>query len=142
MRGFKSDTKASAVLRKNGLFEDLRSRLVYDGNYKPHLLLWGMDKSRQRARVFAKSRSKCKICQTPITPDSFEMDHINGGLSGRCDCIENLQALCHTCHNAKHGRYPRFGEGRAQAVRDFDAVQGEQAHGPTERNASTTARDD
>ena len=29
------------------------------------------------------------------------MDHKVGGSLGRCDCLHNLQALCHDCHVTK-----------------------------------------
>lgn len=108
--GFRRDKVATAVLFANKLLLSRGSFLTLptfaDG--KAHLHLAGEDRSLQRKRIWFRSKGKCAECRCAITEDSFEMDHKKGGLVGRCDCLHNLQALCHDCHVKKHGREPRW----------------------------------
>jgi hypothetical protein len=108
MRGAKIDRPVTLLLRKNGLLLDRRSFVSLNGN-EPHLFLKGDDVTLQREQIWNKANGKCRACRGPISWETFELDHKQGGLSGRCDCLHNLQALCHDCHAKKHVR-PRFGE--------------------------------
>ena len=92
------DKTTTANLRAAKLLTDKRSFIGKDG----HLYFFGHDKARLRAIVFRISKQKCKSCRKPINWELFEMDHIQGGLGGRCDCLHNLQALCRDCHGRKH----------------------------------------
>jgi len=97
--------------------------IVYDLEMVPHLKLKGLDKQLQRTRVFIEGKRQCSDCKRKISFDEpWEWDHIQGGNSGRCDCLHNAQILCPQCHIERHGRYPRFGEGRKQAIEDFNKV--------------------
>ena len=134
MRGARKDVSVSKLLYKNGIFLDRRSFVSLNAN-EPHLFLFGDDIKMQRERVWARSKGKCGICKKKIEiapyegqfdfGKDWEMDHIQGGLVGRCDCLHNLRATHPECHRAKHVR-PRFGE-RAQAVKDFDKVNPREA---------------
>ena len=109
-RGHKKDVHVTKLLFRNGLLLDRRSFLSLpreeDGTV--HLMLKGDDIVCQRQRVWHRSKQRCALCKGAITFD-FEMDHIQGGTSGRCDCLHNLRALCRDCHRLKHVR-TRFGE--------------------------------
>lgn len=120
----KRDNNLSFLLWKNGMLSDRRSHVGYSSQMEPHLRLFGLDMKRQRERVFLKSKGKCRSCRVPIDWDTFEMDHIVSKGIGGCDCLDNLQALCGPCHVKKHNRYPKFGTGRAEAIKDFEAVYG------------------
>jgi hypothetical protein len=98
-RGAKKDVPVTKLLFANGLFLDKRSFLGWRESV-PHMFLKGADVADQRRRVWGRSKEKCASCKKLIW--TFEMDHIQGGLSGRCDCLHNLQALCHECHAKKH----------------------------------------
>jgi hypothetical protein len=105
MRGFKVDERASKLLFKNGLFKDRRSKLVYDLEMAPHLLLKGEDMMNQRDRVFVRDRGRCRIKGKNCSGNASEMDHVRGGLSGRCDCEHNLQAACFPDHRGNGGKH-------------------------------------
>lgn len=120
-RGFKRDTKLTKRLRENGFLEDRRSFVGYDLEMIPHFVLFGMDLTTQRHLVWAKSRGNCAICRRRLDSLAWEMDHIQGGLSGRCDCSHNLRALCVDCHRSRHVQV-KFGASRSQAIADFEKV--------------------
>ena len=118
------EQQVTKLLRANGIFQDRRSKVVHDLAGEMHLLLYGADMSAQRSRVFAKKRGLQYSSR-------FELDHIQGGTHGRCDCQHNLQVSTSEEHEAKHGRTTRFDEvKRAEAVKDFERLYPEeQAHG-------------
>lgn len=126
MRGFKVDQCATALLFKNGLFMDRRSKLVYDLEMAPHLLLKGADMSRQRERVFRRDGYRCKIKGANCSKSAYELDHKQGGLSGRCDCEHNLQSACIPDHRGKHLQV-RWTVKRVQAHQDFEKIHNEEA---------------
>ena len=101
-RGAKLDRFVTILLRKNRFLFDNRSFVGHDSNMTPHLYLYGEDKSKQRARVFSDSKARCAECRQSIYWETFEWDHKQGGLTGRCDCLHNAAALCHDCHAKKH----------------------------------------
>jgi hypothetical protein len=108
MRGHKRDEPLTKMLRENGLLLDAHSFVGYDLEMKPHVLLKGGDIILQREAVLIKSRYRCADCKRVLLPGEEELDHIQGGLSGRCDCRHNLQILCGDCHRKKHVRV-KFG---------------------------------
>lgn len=118
--GFKRDLQQTKALKANRFLMERGSFQTLPVEGKIHFHLEGSDRSRMRNIVWARSKGKCqnRRCRKPITFDSFEMDHIKGGTSGRCDCLHNLRALCPECHRARHPQV-RFGENRYEAVRDF-----------------------
>ena len=97
----KKDERLSKMLYENGLFLDKRSRVVYDPEMNPHVKLSGQDVVEQRNRLWAKWKERCANCGVFLQL-TWEMDHVRGGLVGRCDCLHNLQPLCVVCHRAKH----------------------------------------
>jgi len=100
-RGTKRDLGVTKLLFDNGLLLDKRSFV----SHEPHLYLKGQDIAEQRARVAAASRGLCGICGKPfggIFEYDWEMDHIQGGTVGRCDCLHNLRAVHIECHRRKH----------------------------------------
>lgn len=126
MRGAKKDVTVTRLLRANGLLLDPRS-FVSLGS-EPHLYLSGDDIVCQRQRVAHRSKGKCGICKKPIVifglDQDWEMDHKQGGLVGRYDDLENLQALCRPCHRRKHVR-PKFSKKLAEE--DFGKLYPESA---------------
>lgn len=108
-RGAKKDTAVTKLLFRNGLFLDRRSFVSLHGN-EPHLFLKGEDVSAQRLRVWYRSKNRCAICKKEFVfeyYDEWEMDHKQGGLVGRCDCLHNLRIVCPECHRKKH-IHPQF----------------------------------
>jgi hypothetical protein len=83
-------------------FEHPDSFVGMDG----HLYLAGGDRTLQRARLW-KREKHCAFCGKYVSWQEMEMDHVTGGLVGRCDCLDcgrnapgagNLQPACHECH--------------------------------------------
>jgi hypothetical protein len=83
----------------------------------PHLLLFGKDKAPIRAEIFRRNReanggiNRCVKCGTevfemshyPITLDmQGEWHHIRHRAGERCDCPENGEVRCATCHKLEH----------------------------------------
>lgn len=107
-RGAKKDEPVTKLLYRNGILLDRGSFVSLNGN-EPHLFLKGEDVVRQRNEVGRRCKGKCARCKTGLRISDgwvgvgyiFEMDHKQGGNSGRCDCLHNLQALCHDCHVKK-----------------------------------------
>jgi hypothetical protein len=101
-RGFKRDAPVTMMLRENGILLDARSFVAYDSQMVPHLLLKGDDIKMQRERVWESAKEKCGVCGGFLASYyEWEMDHKTGGASGRCDCVHNLQAVHHHCHEQK-----------------------------------------
>lgn len=120
----KRDEQVTALLWNNGIFNHRRSCVGYDSQMVPHLKLCGPDMQYQRERIYRKSKGRCKVCRIPVSWDDFELDHIVSKGMGGYDEALNLQVLCHDCHIRKHNRYPKFGPGRAEAIKDFDKING------------------
>jgi len=100
-RGAKRDLAVTKLLLDNGLLLDKRSFV----SHEPHLYLKGDDIVKQRARVAGRSGGLCGICKKPfggIFGYDWEMDHIQGGLTGRYDDLSNLQAVHAECHRKRH----------------------------------------
>lgn len=105
--------------RKSRPLRDRRSKIVHDLSGEKHILLFGRDIAAQRSLLLAVRGFHCEICGIPANSEDLEMDHKQGGLTGRCDCLHNLQMLCRRCHTAKHDRTVRFGPDRPQAEQEF-----------------------
>jgi len=121
-RGFKRDAAMTKLLRANGFLLDSRSFISL--GIEPHLVLKGDDIICQRQRVWHRAKGKCAICKDSLAVldyGDFEMDHIQGGTVGRCDCLHNLQAVHVACHKKKHVR-PQFTQRKAEAVKAFDQL--------------------
>jgi hypothetical protein len=103
-RGAKKDITVSKLLYENGLLLDKRSFISLGA--EPHLYLKGRDVEKQWDRLWESTVGSCANCRL-IIYGNWVMDHKQGGLVGRCDCLHNLQVLCPPCHRAKHVR-PRF----------------------------------
>lgn len=101
-RGAREDVGVTKLLFANGLLLDRDSFVSLNAN-EPHLFLYGDDITCQRQRVWHRGKHKCASCGMAVGPFSqdWEMDHIQGGLVGRCDCLHNLQILCRPCHKKK-----------------------------------------
>ena len=54
--------------------------------------------ARRRIEVFKRDGYKCVICQSPR---NIECDHIVNRSQGGDSSMENLQTLCHICHEKK-----------------------------------------
>jgi|SRR5690348_5738397 len=118
-----SEERITNMLHENKRFKDVRSEVKRDMELVPHLKLFGEDMSEQRELVMRRAKGRCEYRneagkRCPVR-DNLEMDHVQGGLVGRCDCLHNLQMLCPRCHQAKHGRTVRFGPDRPQAEQEF-----------------------
>lgn len=93
-RGAKIDRTATAELG----FSDPRSFRGQDG----HDYLKGDDIRARRQEVYDRDKGNCRGCYKFVSWIYGHMDHVQGGLVGRCDCLHNLQWLCQNCHRAKH----------------------------------------
>lgn len=97
------DPAATACLRENKFLLALGSFLsMPDAAGIAHLYLEGIDKQMQRERVWSQGAGRCDSCDKPLTWETFEWDHIQGGLVGRCDCLHNASVKCWECHHGKH----------------------------------------
>ena len=99
-RGAHKDRAITKLLRENGLLLDKRSFVSLGA--EPHLYLRGEDIVAQRMRAWVASRGKCGICGSPLFYQDYEMDHIQGGIVLRCDCLHNLRAVHGPCHRKRH----------------------------------------
>jgi 5-methylcytosine-specific restriction endonuclease McrA len=104
-RAAKVDQQATRERRENGEFQDYRSFVSRDG----HEYLYGEDKRRRRREVFKRDGGRCVRCGKLVGSSWGEMDHDQGGLVGRCDCMHNLQVMCDECHRGKEGKHPGRG---------------------------------
>ena len=117
MRGFKRDEEAT----KAAGFADPRSFISMPKHIVgetdrplPHCILYGEDKSRQRIFVFDTNRRRhkgwnaCESCgktlweNTSYPPDRGEWHHIRSKAGERCDCVENSEVRCRSCHREEH----------------------------------------
>ncbi len=104
-RGFKRDHYETEKAYREGRFKDKRKRSFIGRapDRTTHELLDGEDKSNRYREVMEASRGLCQGCGKPHYVGSLgEWDHIQGGLSGRCDCLHNSQWVCVAFHRKKH----------------------------------------
>ena len=123
--GFRTDITQTRAMRENRFLMERGSFVTMpDSEGKVHFHLEGADRSRMRPIVWARAKGFCQCdakCGQRIEEGYWEMDHKQGGLSGRCDCLHNLRAILPEHHRARHPQV-RFGEGRAKAIEEFDKV--------------------
>ena len=55
----------------------------------------------QRVILYARSGGKCQLCNTPITQDNFDADHIIRYTDGGKTSLNNGRALCITCNRSR-----------------------------------------
>lgn len=123
-RGARKDKMATKVLFENGLLLDRKSFISLD--VPPHLYLKGEDITRARELSFKKNRSRCHIKAQGCEKVGSELDHKQGGLSGRCDCQHNLAPACISCHRKKHVHVKFYDPKVVKALKDFNEVQEEE----------------
>jgi len=83
--------------------------------------LKGMDLGQRRREVYDRSKGRCQLQNSPrcrgwISWETMEMDHIQGGLVGRNDNLENLRAVCAPCHRHRHVQV-RWSSGDATKIK-------------------------
>lgn len=104
-RAFKVDIYETEKAYREGRFTD-RHRRSFIGrapDLSMHELLAGEDKSRRRSEVMGQAEGWCQGCERPHYIGALgEWDHIQGGLSGRCDCLHNARWVCAKIHRQKH----------------------------------------
>jgi len=86
------------VATQASFFLDRRSYVTHSG----HAYLFGNDVTMRRHEVYERDLGKCQDCGKRALWDEGEMNHIQGGLVGRCTCMHNLEWLCKPCHRARH----------------------------------------
>lgn len=101
-RGAKRSNPLTAEYRPR--FRDKRSFVSLDG----HVYLGKRESKEFLRRTVAERESyRCEECGAPTDWEYGEMDHRQGGLVGRCDCLHNLRWICRPCHRKKHVK-PEF----------------------------------
>jgi len=98
-RAAKIDREATRLAK----FLDARSFRSLDG----HDYLKGKDITLRRREVFARDYGKCQVClrngrSNHIGRQEGEMHHVQGGLVGRHDDLENLEWVCRFHHRMSH----------------------------------------
>jgi len=58
-------------------------------------------KQSVRNEVLAKQRNKCNRCEKDLDMRAVHHDHIRPRSQGGGDEVDNVQALCPTCHSKK-----------------------------------------
>jgi len=104
--------KVDKAETKHRGFMDRRSFVGQDG----HEYLRGLDVSKRRDEVFERDRGICQKCGLQVSRSNGHMHHIQGGLIGRNDDLENLQWLCFACHYIHHVRVKWTKEERKSAA--------------------------
>lgn len=132
-RGFKKDLQATAQAYEYGGLIDVKRRSFISqpkaipgecADPRPHLLLFGADKSKARIALFLRERNRCQKCQCIVVwgSDDFgwseygirgEWSHIRDKPWNKCDCEKNAMLLCNRCHQGPgsehYKRRPRWG---------------------------------
>jgi len=104
-RGFKVAIAETREAYESGTLTDKhkRSFIGRAPDMSLHELLAGEDKTRRYSEVMAAAAGWCQGCQPPhYVGTQLEWDHIQGGLSGRCDCIYNSRGVCRSFHLSRH----------------------------------------
>lgn len=104
-RGMKFDRFETDKAYRMGLLIDNRERSFIgrapDGSL--HDMLYGEDKTRRRREVLEAAKGLCQGCAPPhYVGEMGEWDHIQGGLTGRCDCKHNSRWVCEGFHRKRH----------------------------------------
>lgn len=137
-RGFRKDIPATEKAYRTGLLIDIKKRSFISqpkaipgecDEPKPHLLLYGADKTMARMRLFKREKSRCQACgnlvawggEDPLAQPGYvgEWHHLRNKLWNRCDCLENAELFCGFCHQGPgsehYKRRPRFGPEKVPA---------------------------
>lgn len=123
MRGFKVDHTATAAARVSGQIIDKRSFISLpkvirgegNGRPRPHLILYGADKTPVRQQIFDANRkthggiNRCWSCNRAGSWSTLEWDHIRNKSGQRCDCVQNGRLACPNCHRGPNGTHPGRG---------------------------------
>lgn len=98
MRGAKIDREATRLAH----FLDPRSFRSLDN----HDYLKGKDVEPRRREVYLRDGGFCQVCRREGVRNFVgwqgEMHHVQGGLVGRHDDLENLEWICPAHHRATH----------------------------------------
>lgn len=91
--------------------------------------LFGEDMTARRKEVYGRDGGRCMLIASPrcrgfASWNNGEMDHVVSRGKGGSDDASNLRWSCGPCHRFRHV-HPRFGERRAQAIKDFNRIKGE-----------------
>lgn len=108
-RGAKIDVQETAAALANGLLVHPKSFISTKG----HIYLTSKEEiGPVRAKVMERDKWTCQVCGARVSDDYFEthplkaeLHHVNNKTWNRCDCLHNLQAICHKCHGKKHKRW-------------------------------------
>ena len=97
------DVELSKLRYEIGVYEHPESFVTCDG--KEYLV--GSDVTNRRREVYERDGRHCVVCGRYLSWEQMELDHIGKNYGQRRhDNIENLRALCASCHrtgpNAKH----------------------------------------
>jgi len=103
MRGFKFDPTETRLAFAEKRITDKRSFIGRAPDGSLHELLAGKDKSNRWEEIRVRAANLCQGCDTPHYVGVFgEWDHIQGGTSGRCDCLHNARFVCIAFHRKRH----------------------------------------
>jgi len=103
MRGHKYDHYETEKARKAGKLKDKRSFIGRRLDMSLHELLAGEDKQRRYTEIVDRAKGQCQGCESPhYIGEKGEWDHIQSGLTGRCDCLHNGRWVCIAFHRKRH----------------------------------------
>ena len=88
--------------------------------------LRGADMATRRLEVYRRDAGRCMLIVSPrcrgwANWEDGELDHIMSRGKGGSDDASNLRWACKPCHRYRHV-HPRWGESRAQAIKDFEKL--------------------
>jgi len=100
---FKNQTFMQVVKQvKSNYFDEIKGRIKFTKEFKQ--------------MVLDKSKKKCASCKCCLKAKKFDIDHIRPLANGGTNEIDNLQALCKSCHQDKtaneneQGKYVKFSD--------------------------------
>jgi 5-methylcytosine-specific restriction endonuclease McrA len=100
---FKNQTFMQVVKQlRSKYFDEITGRIKFTKEFKE--------------KVLEKSEKKCAGCKCCLKAKKYEIDHIKPLASGGTNQIDNLQALCKSCHQDKtaneheQGQYVKFSD--------------------------------
>lgn len=127
-RGARKDQFVTALLFKNGLFQDRKSFVSLDTK----LFLAGDDWTAQKVRVWKRDKYTCQIGKHPLDDSAIaDPDHIVKKSKGGDDSLSNLRTVCREHHNERHpekrlhftqGLNAAYADRKAEAHKEFDRI--------------------
>jgi 5-methylcytosine-specific restriction enzyme A len=100
---FKNQTFMHVVKQlRSKYFDEITGRIKFTKEFKE--------------MVLEKSKKKCAGCKCCLKAKKYDIDHIRPLANGGTNQIDNLQALCKSCHQDKtaneheHGQYVKFSD--------------------------------